>query len=186
MVKSPQLSAEDWVLAGFRALTHKGPHALRAEPLARDLKVTKGSFYWHFKDVAAFHDAMLTLWETRAFHDIADALNRIPDPASRLRMLAEISATPSDEQYGGIGAETAIRAWGRSHQGVAEAVRRVDGQRIAYVRRILEDLGLAPDPWARLVYAAYVGLEDQSTRDAADNLPAMRGMVEMILSQAPR
>ncbi|MFN3661424.1 TetR family transcriptional regulator [Yoonia sp.] len=42
---------EDWLMAGFRALASHGPSALRAAALARDLGTTKGSFYWHFKDL---------------------------------------------------------------------------------------------------------------------------------------
>ncbi len=44
-----RLTRSDWVLAGFRALLASGPDAIRVEALARDLRATKGSFYWHFK-----------------------------------------------------------------------------------------------------------------------------------------
>ena len=53
-----RLGPEDWVMAGFRALAADGPQAVRAETLARGLGATKGSFYWHFKDLAALHQAM--------------------------------------------------------------------------------------------------------------------------------
>ncbi|WP_163317770.1 TetR family transcriptional regulator, partial [Enterobacter hormaechei] len=43
------LSAEDWISAAFRALSQGGAQAIRAEAIARDLKVSKGSFYWHFR-----------------------------------------------------------------------------------------------------------------------------------------
>ena len=35
------------------ALAETGPEALKAEPLAARLGVSKGSFYWHFRDVPA-------------------------------------------------------------------------------------------------------------------------------------
>ena len=61
-----RLSKQDWISAGFSALQANGPSALKAEPLARALNTTKGSFYWHFRDVPAFHKHMLTHWEDEA------------------------------------------------------------------------------------------------------------------------
>ena len=40
-------------MAGFRALSAEGPQGIRVEAIARQLKLSKGSFYWHFKDVQA-------------------------------------------------------------------------------------------------------------------------------------
>jgi len=68
-----RLSRDRWIDAGFRALTEKGPQALKAEPLARGLNTTKGSFYWHFKDVPAFQAEMLACWEKQATQDIIEA-----------------------------------------------------------------------------------------------------------------
>ena len=49
----------DWLKAARLALLHRGPDAVRVEPLARGLGVTKGSFYWHFKDRNALLEALL-------------------------------------------------------------------------------------------------------------------------------
>ena len=38
-----RLTREDWILAGFRALSTSGTTALRVEPVARVLGTTKGS-----------------------------------------------------------------------------------------------------------------------------------------------
>ena len=51
---SDQLSAKDWVDQGLKALASRGFTALKAEPLAKALRVSRGSFYWHFADIAAF------------------------------------------------------------------------------------------------------------------------------------
>ena len=39
-----------WVEQGLRALAAGGPDAVRIEPLAQALGVTRGGFYWHFAD----------------------------------------------------------------------------------------------------------------------------------------
>lgn len=86
------LSREDWLLAGLRALASGGPEAIKAERLARGLGTTKGSFYWHFKDVPAFRAAMLDHWRNRALTSIIAEIENEQTPTSALRKLAQIAA----------------------------------------------------------------------------------------------
>src|SRR6187455_2093287 len=60
--KATRLDAAAWVVAAFDALADGGIDAVRVEPLAKALGITKGSFYWHFADRRALLDAMLTAW----------------------------------------------------------------------------------------------------------------------------
>ena len=57
-----QLSAGDWIGQGLKALAESGFTALKADPLAKAMGVSRGSFYWHFADLAAFHAAVLKRW----------------------------------------------------------------------------------------------------------------------------
>src|ERR1700712_820363 len=65
-----QLSAKDWLAKGLKALTEQGFVALKAEPLAKALGVSRGSFYWHFADISAFHTAILKHWREIAAEQI--------------------------------------------------------------------------------------------------------------------
>lgn len=177
-----RLSPEDWIAAGFQALSTKGPSALKAEPLARSLRTTKGSFYWHFADVPAFHAAMLELWEDRAFRDIATELDQIDSPVKRLRALSATASKQTPDRFGGIDAEPAIRAWSRESKAVAAAVARVDAQRLTYVQNILADIGLTNPDIARMYYGAYVGMTDLSTRDGENNTSALENLADLILA----
>ena len=58
-----RLGKDDWLRAARRALLIRGPNGVRVEPLARDLGVTKGSFYWHFSDRDDLLEALLVEWE---------------------------------------------------------------------------------------------------------------------------
>ena len=60
--KPVRLDAEAWIGAAFDALADGGIDAVRVEPLAKALDITKGSFYWHFADRRALLDAMLGSW----------------------------------------------------------------------------------------------------------------------------
>lgn len=177
----PRLTAEDWILAGFRALASSGPAALKAEPLARALKTTKGSFYWHFKDVPDFHRRMLALWEEQSIDAITRKLTQENDPVKRLYQLGDISASAKPE-YGGDAAEPAIRAWAYGDPDVSLAVQRVDEKRAAFLEEILSQLDLTNPDFARIIYGAYVGMGTLSAADEIDNKNAMSTLMAAILA----
>ena len=45
-----RLGRDDWLDAAFRAAVEHGFDGVRVLTLADTLQVTRGSFYWHFKD----------------------------------------------------------------------------------------------------------------------------------------
>src|SRR5882757_1606019 len=65
-----QLSAKDWLGQGLKTLARDGFTALKAEPLAKAMGVSRGSFYWHFADIGAFHAAILKHWREIAVEQI--------------------------------------------------------------------------------------------------------------------
>jgi len=176
-----RLSKDDWIIAGFHALSEIGPGALKAETLARRIKTTKGSFYWHFKDVPTFHAAMLDHWKEKAVSDIIATLAEIPDPVARLRRLASMASEAAPERYGGFAVEPAIRAWSLHDPNVAAGVAEVDRARIAYLADLLEACDRPPG-LALMVYGAYVGLDDLASRGAPGTVEALSALVERILA----
>ncbi len=125
--------------AGIDALRRAGIEAVAVEPLAKELGVTKGSFYWHFSGRDELQEAILDMWELEGTSRIIDVVEREDaGPDARLRRLVEITLRPTayDELEG------ALRAWARSSQLAAAAVKRVDGRRLRYVTRLLQELGI--------------------------------------------
>ena len=45
-----QLDRNEWIDSAIAALADEGLAGMRVEILAKRFGVTKGSFYWHFKD----------------------------------------------------------------------------------------------------------------------------------------
>ncbi len=174
-----RLSQEDWLAAGFRALSQGGPSALRAEAIARDLKTTKGSFYWHFKDLQAFKAAMLAVWKHKATDAIiADLQNLPPDQNPLLSLITIASHTPT--RFGGAAVEPAIREWARADPDVETALIEVDTLRIAFLHKHLRTSEGGDSTKARLFYAAHLGLE-QLARSTGNHGEAERHLLLSLL-----
>ncbi|ABD55573.1 TetR/AcrR family transcriptional regulator [Jannaschia sp. CCS1] len=176
-----RLTPDDWIAAGFRALSESGPEALKAEALARRLQTTKGSFYWHFKDVPTFQSAMLDLWQDKAFSAIVAELEGIPAPIDKLRQLATIANDGAPDRFGGLLIEPAIRAWSLRDARAAAAVETIDTARIAYLANLMQAIG-KPRSLAMLFYGAFVGLDDLQARGRPDTAGALSDLVERIIA----
>ena len=60
-----RLTKSDWIDHGLRTLASDGANALKVGPMAATLKVSRGSFYWHFRDIADFRSQVLRSWQER-------------------------------------------------------------------------------------------------------------------------
>jgi AcrR family transcriptional regulator len=152
-----RIGRDEWIREALKLLLAEGIAGVRVEPLALRLKVTKGSFYWHFKDRAALHAAMLEHWRRIATRAIAERVDQAGGtPRAKLRRL--IGFGTSGVAPGTL--ETAMRGWARHDATVAAAIAAADDERIAYVSGLLRALGIKPgvaDVRARILYLALIG-----------------------------
>jgi len=161
-----------WIEQGLRALAVGGPDAVRIEPLAQALGVTRGGFYWHFADRRALLEEMLDTWERGTTEEVIERLDRQgADPGAKLRRLFALT-TPRV-----VLTDLAIRDWARRNQAVAERLRRVDNRRLAYLRLLFgaicrdEDEAEARSVLAfSLVIGHHFMAADHGTRTRADVL----------------
>jgi AcrR family transcriptional regulator len=133
-VRTPR---DAWMRAGLQALAHGGPDAVRVEALATSLGVSKGGFYWHFKDRQALLEEMLDGWEKAMVGDVIAQIESQPTkPRDKLRQLFALASTVD------FPVELAIRDWARREDKVAARVRRIDNRRMDYLRSLFAQLGL--------------------------------------------
>jgi AcrR family transcriptional regulator len=179
------LTPMDWMRTAFQNLTTDGVTAIKAEVLAKHLKTTKGSFYWHFKDVPAFKAEMLKLWETEATKAIMSAVtSSTPKGPARLAMLSAIvSQMNAENEYGGLRAEPAIREWARVDAQAASAMQRVDAARIAFVKKLFVESGFsAADARLRaeLFYSGFLGLQALAATKPIEIGPRMEALLKLL------
>lgn len=149
------LDRSAWVSAGLAALADKGLDAVRVERLAADLKVTKGSFYWHFRDRADLLAMMVEAWRTSATADIITRVEaRATAPADRLKALFT-TVLRADGRL-----EMAMRDWAARDAGVGAVVAETDARRVAYVEALFAAIGVPGAEAvarARFAYQALLG-----------------------------
>ncbi|MEQ9260454.1 MAG: TetR/AcrR family transcriptional regulator [Roseovarius sp.] len=173
-----RLTRKDWLTAGRRLLATEGAEALKAEHMARYMKTTKGSFYWHFKDVPDFHARVLTQWEAETLTTVQHVLESEESASSRLRALAEAIAEPPGGEEARA-AESAIRGWAASSALARDTVERVDQARLTGLRALLGAAGIANPEMARIIYAAGIGMERLG---GPGNAGAMGSLVDLVLA----
>lgn len=149
-----RLSAKDWLDQGLKTLTTGGFTALKADPLAKAMGVSRGSFYWHFADVGAFHTALLKHWREIAVERIIADIESAPDHGDALmRLLKRVFGFKPQT-------EMAMRGWAMHNPAVRKALQAIDARRMSYVQSLLERSGLPPETASartQVLYWAFVG-----------------------------
>ena len=195
MRKTNSLTPIDWIMAGFRALVAGGEQAIKVESIAKNLKVSKGSFYWHFKDVSSLKKEMLRHWEKIATHDIISNLsgdtlathdNEQLSPKEQLRLLVDIATSDVSEPYGGTLVEPSIRSWARYNKDVAEILAKVDNTRMDFVTGLFESAGIPPNQcslFSRMFYGTLIGLEQLSCYGVSNPRQELNKLLDLIFHQ---
>jgi AcrR family transcriptional regulator len=149
-----QLSARDWLDLGLKVLAAQGFTALKAEPLAKAMGVSRGSFYWHFADIGAYHAAILRHWREVAAEQVIAGLEATPGRDEPIRLLLRRAFS------GRLSLEKAVRSWAASDATARGAVQAIDRRRVLYVAELLRRAGLADaaaQARAQILYWAFVG-----------------------------
>lgn len=179
-MRDDRLRPAAWVNAGLKALAKSGFSALKADTLANRLGISRGSFYWHFADVSAFHAAILRRWREIALENIIDEIEAASD--DRLEVLAG-RAFARD-----TGIERAVRAWATADGRARAAVEAVDAERIRYLRKLLIDAGIPPSvagTRARIINWCYLGFALSSNKLDHNTLKQVVGDLSQLARLKP-
>ena len=149
-----RLTKPDWISHGLATLAKDGANALKVGPMADGLKVSRGSFYWHFRDIADFRAQLLQAWQEQATDRVIRDLEARKDRPDRLKQLMRRAF--ADERS----LDRAIRSWAAEDREVAAIVASVDGRRVAYIAKMLAAAGVEGQKALRraaFLYWAYLG-----------------------------
>jgi AcrR family transcriptional regulator len=152
---NPKLGRQDWVQAALETFVEKGIEAVKVDVLAKSLKITRGSFYWHFKNLDDLLVAIIQEWQAVDTEDAIEQVEKISGtPKQQLLHLFEIAAKDDNRL------EKAMRIWAIHDVRAMASIERVDKQRLEYLQHLFLKIGFSqPDAAlrAQVTYSVKLG-----------------------------
>ena len=138
--KQQRLSKEAWLRTSLDILAEEGEQKLTIDHLVKAMGVTKGSFYWHFKNRAEYIRELVCFWADFHTRAIVHELNLILDPAKRLLRLMVILTEENQSRY-----DISIMNWGKREPVAQQKLQDVFNMRMQFIRSIFKELGFEGD-----------------------------------------
>jgi len=135
--ETKRLSREDWIRGALELLSTAGVEKVKIVPLAKQLGVTSGSFYWHFANRRQLYDALLEFWE-REMTDkaIEQSKHFAGPPKDRILLLMEQVMATGMARY-----DLAIWHWAQSDAAVKTVFQRTLDKRFAFAAWMFRQAG---------------------------------------------
>jgi AcrR family transcriptional regulator len=179
-----QTDRSTWVRAATHALAEHGLDGVKVETLARRLGLTKGSFYWHFRDRRELLDAMLDTWHDGRLDDIRSLTRCTPgEEMTQLHHVIDTYSVARNQR--GIRVELAVRDWARHDQRARAVVDAVDAVRLDCATALFVGAGITPDEARNrslLLYAYVFGLGMMDGERESRSPPAARAFIAHLIT----
>ncbi len=131
------MSREEFLERSLEAVTEKGHAKLRIHELVKQLGVTRGSFYWHFKDRDEFVQALVEHYLRWSTDQVIVEVERVGgDAARRLKTVMQFVAEGSLGRYDNV-----MTSWGVQEPIVAKSFEIGIRRRIEFIRSFFVQLG---------------------------------------------
>jgi len=181
-------SQEGWLEAAYQALLDSGVEAVKIQPLAKKLKLSRTSFYWFFADREQLLAALIARWrdgntgnlvrQSEAYAEsIAEAMLNVFD--------CWLDTNLFDSQF-----EFAIRSWAIQSPDILGEVNAADKTRIDALAAMFVRFGfeqVSADVRARTMYLTQIGyISMQTAEDVATRLKRIPEYVEIFTGKAPK
>ncbi len=187
-IKKPKKSGIDrqskksWLDAALQALASGGVDKVRVESLAKNLGVTKGSFYWHFKDREQFLDELLSFWAEQSTQTVIANPNYPTDSKERVRAVAE------DIVRRDLGKmDPHIRSWTQYDKRRGKVVAKIDKMRFEFLRDLFLAAGFSitgASLRAQSLYRYVLGEQFISVRESmGQRVQRMQAHVDLLLQE---
>ena len=132
------LTREDWITGAWEMLGDAGLDGVRVEPLARRLGVTKGSFYWHFRDRQELLDVLLDLWFSIWDDQMSPDIDGDGNAEERIWALFESVIRRTTR-----GQTVSLRLLSHKDPEIARRIDERDAQRLAFLMQRLQEIGFS-------------------------------------------
>jgi AcrR family transcriptional regulator len=132
-----RVSKADWLEKALDILEKDGVDAVKIDRLAKELKVSRSGFYWHFKDRRLLIQTMAKYWEEE-FTVVVTANKKLLEGKPKERLYNIMRAVLED---GLTRLELPMRAAAQKDSDVWDTVNRAYQMRLDFLRPIFTELG---------------------------------------------
>jgi len=153
-----RLSREEWLMRALEILAEQHNAQLRIDELVKRMGVTKGSFYWHFKDRNDFLMQLLDYWVYEFNEKVPEEINKTVgdrDAKTRLRFLLAYLVEHDCARY-----DMLVRSWAAQDPGVGKVLVKIDKLRLNTVQALFTEMGFS-EADARIrarIFVTYISL----------------------------
>jgi AcrR family transcriptional regulator len=181
-------SPDVWLDAAYQALIEGGVDAVKIQPLAKRLNLSRTSFYWFFTDREELLQALVDRWRHKNTGSIVRQSEAYAESITEA-MLNVFDcwhdAALFDSQF-----EFAVRSWALQSEGILAEVRAADQIRLDALTRMLRRFGhddATADIAARTVYLVQIGyISMQTDETTAERMARVAGYVAIFTGRKPK
>lgn len=180
-------SAELWLEAAHEALLEGGVDAVKIQPLAQRLKLSRTSFYWFFENREALLEALLARWREKNTGNLVRRTEAYAETVAEAML--NVCDCWLDPAIFDSRLEFAVRSWALQAPAILAQMQTADAQRLAAITRMLVRFGHAEDTAdvrARTIYLTQIGYISMQTAEALPvRMSRMAAYVEIFTGRAP-
>lgn len=159
---------EDWLKLALQTLIRDGIDRVKVQVMAKQLNVSRSSFYWFFRNPQDLYEQMLDQWLTK---NTGPIIQRALRPAQSIgeAILNVFECWVNAEMFDPR-LDVAVRLWARRAPEVLKVVERADQQRLDALDAMFQRHGFSPDEAlvrARVLYFTQIG---QLTLDIREDM----------------
>lgn len=166
--RQSRLTSADWIEVALHTLVENGIEAVQITALARALKVTRGSFYWHFETRDDLLAALISEWRAR---NTGVMLEAIADAPTLDEGILELFAVWVDHTRFDPDLDSAIRAWAKHDAALSKTLKAEDAARIDAIAAFFDRHGYAREDAlirARVIYLTQISFYALGIDEDAD------------------
>lgn len=172
----------DWLGVARQALVEGGVAAVEINRLAARLNVTRGGFYWRFRNRAELLEQLLADWHNT---NTLSLLRAVAGPGAPRERYAKLVSLWIDEKDFDPALDTAVRQWGSIDPAVQARVHTDDVERLTAITSIFQDAGKSPEEAmvrSRVVYFHQVGYYTLGIRETRARRLSLAPIYDRVLA----
>lgn len=159
---------EDWLKLALQTLIRDGIDRVKVQIMAKQLNVSRSSFYWFFKTPQDLYEQMLDQWLTK---NTGPIIQRALRPAQTItEAILNVFECWVNEDLFDPRLDVAVRLWARRAPDVLRVVESADQQRLDALDRMFQRHGVPAEDAlvrARVLYFTQIG---QFTLDIRESM----------------